>query len=436
MKKLLLFLLLPLAAFAQPLSNSFNAIIAGTVNATTNFFGEAGGLTEALAPTNSTQLATKAYVDAAIPSTFTYFFYGSSNNTTMSGLVQPLRSTNWAYASPASLNANTNTISSATNATYIAAYVTADTFRQLSSGNVNMDIYASFNTGAGRAAAIHPEIYLYDTVGNSNIIEFPNAPPDQSLSGTLSLYTFSVAITNFTWTNPFRVICKVKATTTNLPDISLVTQSNFTSHIDFNVPGGVFVQKAGDTMTGTLIGPTGEFADLRTGTLINTNGTIHINGITYTFPSTNAVAGQILQNDGAGLVTWTNVTAAAGGTTNMMVSTISCASATLSPTFAVSGLSTTAASCRRLTMRCTLTNSVTTVSAVAGTLIDGDTMVWELIQDGTGNETITGWDTSYAFGTDITGITLSTGANVRDFITWVYNSTAGKFYCVGFVRGY
>lgn len=128
--------------------------------------------------------------------------------------------------------------------------------------------------------------------------------------------------------------------------------------------------------------------------------------------------------------------AAAGGTTNMMVSTISCASATLSPTFAVSGLSTTAASCRRLTMRCTLTNSVTTVSAVAGTLIDGDTMVWELIQDGTGSRTITGWDTSYAFGTDITGITLTTTASARDFLTFTYNSTATKWYCVGFVRGY
>lgn len=130
------------------------------------------------------------------------------------------------------------------------------------------------------------------------------------------------------------------------------------------------------------------------------------------------------------------LTSVTGGTTNMMVSTISCASATLSPTFAVDGLSTTAASCRRLTMRCTMTNNVTTVSAVAGTLIDGDTMVWELIQDGTGSRTIAGWDTSYGFGTDITGITLTTTASARDFITFTYNSTATKWYCVGFVRGY
>lgn len=121
--------------------------------------------------------------------------------------------------------------------------------------------------------------------------------------------------------------------------------------------------------------------------------------------------------------------------TNMMVSTITYGT-TISPTFAIGGLSTTAASARRVTFRLTLTGNVTAVDAPAGTLIDGDTMVWEMIQDGSGSHTITGWDAKYAFGADITGITLTTTASKRDFITFTYNSTADKWYCVGFVRGY
>jgi hypothetical protein len=124
-----------------------------------------------------------------------------------------------------------------------------------------------------------------------------------------------------------------------------------------------------------------------------------------------------------------------GGGTNMMVSTITYG-ATISPTFAIGGLSTTAASCRRVTFRLTLTGNVTTVNAPAGTLIDGDTMIWEIIQDGTGGRTIAGWDSKYVFGSDISGITLSTGLNKRDFMTATYNSTADKWYVTGFVRGY
>jgi hypothetical protein len=124
-----------------------------------------------------------------------------------------------------------------------------------------------------------------------------------------------------------------------------------------------------------------------------------------------------------------------GGGTNMMVSTITYGT-TISPTFAIGGLSTTAASCRRVTFRLTLTGNVTTVNAPAGTLIDGDTMIWEIIQDGTGGRTIAGWDVKYVFGSDISGITLSTGINKRDFMTATYNSTADKWYVTGFVRGY
>lgn len=66
---------------------------------------------------------------------------------------------------------------------------------------------------------------------------------------------------------------------------------------------------------------------------------------------------------------------------------------------------------------------------------DGQTLTFELIQDATGSRTLA-YDTKFAFGTDITGATLTTTASKRDFLTVQYNSTADKFYVVGFVKGY
>ncbi len=66
---------------------------------------------------------------------------------------------------------------------------------------------------------------------------------------------------------------------------------------------------------------------------------------------------------------------------------------------------------------------------------DGQKFTWELIQDGTGTRTIT-LDSQFALGTDITAVTLTTTINKRDFLTAIYNSTATKWYVVGFVKGY
>lgn len=66
---------------------------------------------------------------------------------------------------------------------------------------------------------------------------------------------------------------------------------------------------------------------------------------------------------------------------------------------------------------------------------DGQKIMWELIQDGTGSRTLT-LDTAFALGTDIAGVTLSTAANKRDFLGAIYNSTANKWYVIAFVKGY
>lgn len=66
---------------------------------------------------------------------------------------------------------------------------------------------------------------------------------------------------------------------------------------------------------------------------------------------------------------------------------------------------------------------------------DGQKCTWEIIQDGTGSRTIT-LDTKFAFGTDITSITLTTTLNKRDFLGCIYNSAADKWFVVSFIKGY
>jgi len=66
---------------------------------------------------------------------------------------------------------------------------------------------------------------------------------------------------------------------------------------------------------------------------------------------------------------------------------------------------------------------------------DGQRIVWEIIQDGTGSHTMT-TDSQFTYGTDITGLTLTTIPSKRDFITAIYNSTTTSWYVVGFIKGY
>lgn len=66
---------------------------------------------------------------------------------------------------------------------------------------------------------------------------------------------------------------------------------------------------------------------------------------------------------------------------------------------------------------------------------DGQTAKWVFIQDATGNRTLS-LNAVFTFGTDITGITLTTNATKRDFMTAIYDSTSTVWRVVGFVRGY
>lgn len=67
--------------------------------------------------------------------------------------------------------------------------------------------------------------------------------------------------------------------------------------------------------------------------------------------------------------------------------------------------------------------------------INGQKIIYEIIQDGTGSRTIT-WGSAFAWGTTVTVPTLTTTAAKRDFVGFVYNSTTSKWYGLSVALGY
>lgn len=66
---------------------------------------------------------------------------------------------------------------------------------------------------------------------------------------------------------------------------------------------------------------------------------------------------------------------------------------------------------------------------------DGQRVIWEIIQDGAGNRTLT-YDPIFTFGALVTGAVVSTTADKRDFLGAVYNAAVDKWYVTAFANGY
>jgi hypothetical protein len=66
---------------------------------------------------------------------------------------------------------------------------------------------------------------------------------------------------------------------------------------------------------------------------------------------------------------------------------------------------------------------------------DGQVVTWEVIQNAAAAKTLT-FDTSFAFGAEITGCTISATLSSHNFLTAIYNSTATKWYVRGCITGY
>lgn len=70
---------------------------------------------------------------------------------------------------------------------------------------------------------------------------------------------------------------------------------------------------------------------------------------------------------------------------------------------------------------------------------DGQRVIWEFIQDGTGSRTITlttGSAGAFLYGTDIPSIGLTTTASKRDLMGAIYNSSLSRWLVTAFVKGF
>ena len=71
--------------------------------------------------------------------------------------------------------------------------------------------------------------------------------------------------------------------------------------------------------------------------------------------------------------------------------------------------------------------------------VDGQKITIEVIQDGTGSRTLTlttGSSGAFAFGSDITSLTLSATANARDLIGCIYSSSKARWLVVSVIKGF
>ena len=68
-------------------------------------------------------------------------------------------------------------------------------------------------------------------------------------------------------------------------------------------------------------------------------------------------------------------------------------------------------------------------------MVDGDRIIWEIIQDGTGNRTLT-LGSNFRLSKDLPEITLTTESNARDYLTAIYNSSRTSWDVTSFIRGY
>ena len=164
-----------------------------------------------------------------------------------------------------------------------------------------------------------------------------------------------------------------------------------------------------------------------------TNDTLYAWGTraTNSYLQTNCVGTGLIYTNG---VLASTATSSGGGSgSNYFFTNIVVSGTTTLLTFGANGTNISTDCTLGNHYRCTLTNNFQLNNPTSP--LDGQRVVWELIQDATGSRTLAVGD-AFAFGSDITALTLSTTASKRDFITAVYNSTASKWYVVGFVRGY
>ena len=216
------------------------------------FSGNGSGLTNPIGAITSDQFVTLRQLDAAVALGEVYFFNATNF---ASGFSLGTTRTNW--ATPTVPQAASYTVSGVTNGQYIGAFLSTNTFLGIASGLASADIYASFNSGAGRAADLVAELYIVNDTTKTNEYEYP-APSAKAATATVpTQMSFTVPVTDYSSTTNLRVMVRIKvASQNNNPDITIYTGGTNAAHMAFTVPGSTYVRIAGDTMTGNLTVPT------------------------------------------------------------------------------------------------------------------------------------------------------------------------------------
>ena len=121
--------------------------------------------------------------------------------------------------------------------------------------------------------------------------------------------------------------------------------------------------------------------------------------------------------------------------TQSAANTLTCSGGILNPVTTVTFASTVNLDMTTVTTRVariTLTGTCT-INITGGN--DGQLLVLELLQNGTGTYVVT-TGTGWKFGTDITSYTNTTTASKRDILGLEYNSTLGGAMLIAVARGY
>lgn len=278
-------------------------------------------------------------------------------------------------AVPTVITTNTINMVTATAGTYVRHYVSTNKYTTISAGPVTVVSYL-FRSGAAGTVSGHYEIYAVDSV-SGQMTELTSSTTHTIAETVPTLHQFTMSVpSDYTPANQLYMAVAFKLdTVVNGQTFNFVSGSNYDGHISFARP--------------------------------LSSATISISQV-------------------SGL----SAALAAAGATNAATTVLSFADPLATDLTTPVGCITNGIR----TFRTTATASFT-LSNPSGTFIDGQRAIWEIIQDGTGGRIVT-MGNKFAFGSDITGVTLSTAASKHDFITAVYNGTADLWYVVGFVRGY
>jgi hypothetical protein len=87
--------------------------------------------------------------------------------------------------------------------------------------------------------------------------------------------------------------------------------------------------------------------------------------------------------------------------------------------------------------RLTFTSGIgnTRIMGAPSSPTDGQKITFEFIQDGTGSRLVT-WNAAYVFGLGLPTPVLTTTANKRDYVGFIYSGSVSAWECVAFANGF